>query len=68
VIDFAVYDKRLNDPDLLSPAIEIHQAMLGRAPYVVAADAAFSIPARTRALRKPRVSSLCAFPTAHQER
>ena len=41
VIDFAVYDKRPNDSDLLVPAIEIHQATLGRAPYLVAADAAF---------------------------
>jgi transposase, IS5 family len=41
VIDFAVYDKRPNDSDLLVPAIEIHQATLGRAPHLVAADAAF---------------------------
>src|SRR5262249_42886448 len=30
VIDFEVYDKRPNDCDLLVPAIEIHQATLGR--------------------------------------
>ena len=41
VIDFAVYDKRPHDSDLLVPAIEIHQATFGRAPYLVAADAAF---------------------------
>jgi transposase, IS5 family len=41
VIDFEVYDKRPNDSDLLVPAIDIHQAMLGRAPHLVAADAAF---------------------------
>jgi transposase, IS5 family len=41
VIDFTVYDKRLNDSDLLVPAIEIHQPTLGRALYLVAADAAF---------------------------
>ena len=41
VIDFEVYDKRPNDSDLLVPAIEIHQASLGRAPHLVAADAAF---------------------------
>src|SRR6201988_4910019 len=39
VIDFEVYDKRPNDSDLLVPAIDIHQATLGRAPYLVAADA-----------------------------
>jgi transposase, IS5 family len=41
VIDFEVYDKRPNDCDLLVPAIEIHQAALGRVPHLVAADAAF---------------------------
>jgi transposase, IS5 family len=41
VIDFEVYDKRPNDSDLLVPAIDIHQATLGRAPYLVAADAGF---------------------------
>jgi IS5 family transposase len=41
VIDFEVYDKRPNDSDLLVPAIDIHQATLGRAPHLVAADAGF---------------------------
>jgi IS5 family transposase len=41
VIDFEVYDQRPNDADLLVPAIDIHQAVLGRAPRLVAADAAF---------------------------
>jgi transposase, IS5 family len=41
VIDFEVYDARPNDADLLLPAIDIHQAALGRLPHLVAADAAF---------------------------
>jgi len=41
VTDFEVYDKRPNDCDLLVPAIEIHQAALGRVPHLIAADAAF---------------------------
>jgi IS5 family transposase len=41
VIDFEVYDQRPNDADLLVPAIDIHQAALGRVPRPVAADAAF---------------------------
>jgi transposase, IS5 family len=41
VIDYEVYDQRPNDADLLVPAIELHQAMLGRTPQLVAADAAF---------------------------
>src|SRR5262245_217449 len=33
VIDFEVYGQRPNDCDLLVPAIDVHQATLGRAPY-----------------------------------
>jgi hypothetical protein len=36
-----VNDQRSNDADLLIPAIELHQAAIGRGPHVVAADAAF---------------------------
>ena len=41
VINYEVYPRRPNDSDLLLAAIETHQAMLGRAPRLVAADAAF---------------------------
>jgi IS5 family transposase len=41
VVDYEVYDRRPNDCDLLIPAIETHQARLGRVPHLVAADAAF---------------------------
>ena len=41
VIDYEVYPRRPNDADLLIDAIETHQAILGRAPHLVAADAAF---------------------------
>src|SRR6202163_2988139 len=41
VIEYEVYPRRPNDSDLLIPAIELHQARLGRVPYLVAADAAF---------------------------
>jgi hypothetical protein len=41
VIEFEVYDRRPSDSDLLVPAIDAHQAALGRAPYLLAADAAF---------------------------
>src|SRR5215472_9252391 len=33
VIDYEVYDQRPNDADLLVPAIELHQATLGRTPH-----------------------------------
>jgi hypothetical protein len=41
VIDYEVYPRRPNDSDLLISAIETHQARLGPAPHLVAADAAF---------------------------
>jgi transposase, IS5 family len=41
VIDYEVYAQRPNDSDLLIPAVEIHAAMLGRVPHLLAADAGF---------------------------
>ncbi len=41
IIDYEVYGRRPNDSDLLVAAIETHQVLLGRAPHLVAADAAF---------------------------
>jgi Transposase domain (DUF772)/Transposase DDE domain len=41
VTEYEVYARRPYDSDLLVAAIEAHQARLGRAPRLVAADAAF---------------------------
>ena len=41
VIDFEVYDQRPSDSDLLIPAIETHQMLLGCTPNLAAADAGF---------------------------
>jgi transposase, IS5 family len=41
VTHYEVYDERPSDCDLLLPAIEVHRERLGRAPYLVTADAAF---------------------------
>jgi IS5 family transposase len=41
ITDYEVYDQRPADSDLLAPAIEIHRQRFGRAPDLVAADAAF---------------------------
>jgi IS5 family transposase len=41
VIAYEVYDQRPSDQDILMAAIETHQARLGRAPHLVAADAGF---------------------------
>jgi hypothetical protein len=37
IVDYEVYDRRPSDSDLLIPAIETHQATLGRTPHLVAA-------------------------------
>jgi transposase, IS5 family len=41
VTHYEVYDTRPNDCDLLLPAIEVHEQLMGRKPYLVTADAAF---------------------------
>jgi transposase, IS5 family len=41
VINFEVYDEKPSDSDLLIPAIETHQAVMGRTPDLAAADAGF---------------------------
>jgi len=41
ITDYQVYPQRPYDSDLLVAAIETHQVLLGRAPRLVAADAAF---------------------------
>jgi transposase, IS5 family len=41
VTEYEVYARRPNDSDLLIDAIKTHQALLGRVPRLVAADAAF---------------------------
>ena len=59
IIDYEVYDRRPNDADLLIPAIETHQAQLGRAPYLVAADAAFYSGKNEAAARAKGVKRVC---------
>jgi IS5 family transposase len=41
VIDYEVYDNKPSDRDLLVPAIERHQKLMGRTPDLVAADNGF---------------------------
>lgn len=59
VIDFEVYDRRPNDADLLLPAIDIHQAALGRLPHLVAADAAFYSGKNETAAKARGVKRVC---------
>jgi IS5 family transposase len=59
VIDYEVYDQRPNDTTLLIPAIEMHEAVLGRTPRLVAADAGF-YSAKNEAVAKAKgVKRVC---------
>jgi len=59
VIDYEVYDRRPSDSDLLIAAIEIHQARLGRAPRLVAADAGFYSAKNEAAAKAKGVKRVC---------
>ncbi len=59
IIDYEVYAQRPNDADLLIPAIEIHQAKLGRAPRLVAADAGFYSGKNEAAAKAKGVKRVC---------
>ena len=59
VIDYEVYDRRPSDTDLLIPAIEIHQAKLGRTPRLVAADAGFYSARNEAAAKASGVKRVC---------
>jgi IS5 family transposase len=59
VIDYEVFAQRPSDMDLLIPAIELHQAKLGRAPRLVAADAGFYSPKNEAAAKAKGVKRVC---------
>ena len=59
VTAYEVYDRRGADSDLLTSAIDIHQARLGRAPRLVAADAAFYSDHNERAAKAKGVKRVC---------
>jgi IS5 family transposase len=59
IIAYEVYDRRPSDGDLLIPAIEIHEAKLGRTPHLVAGDAG-SYSSKNEAAAKQRgVKRVC---------
>ena len=64
MIDYEVYARRLADSDLLMAAIETHQAMLGRTPHLVAADAAFYSARNEAAAKAAGVKRVCIPPRA----
>jgi IS5 family transposase len=59
ITDYEVYAQRPYDSDLLIPAIDRHQALLGRVPRLVAADAAFYSARNEAAARTKGVKRVC---------
>jgi transposase, IS5 family len=59
VTDYEVYDQRPSDKDLLIPAIESHEAVLGRTPRLVAADAGFYSAKNEEAAKAKGVKRVC---------
>jgi IS5 family transposase len=59
VIDYQVYARRPNDSDILIAAIDVHQALLGRTPRLVAADAAFYSNKNEAAAKAKGVKRVC---------
>jgi IS5 family transposase len=59
VIEYEVYEQRPNDATLLIPAIETHEAVLGRMPRLVAADAGFYSAKNEAAAKAKGVKRVC---------
>src|SRR6202049_5201365 len=59
ITDYEVYARRPYDSDLLAAAIEPHRALLGRAPRLVAADAAFYSAKNEAAAKAKGVKRVC---------
>ncbi len=59
ITDYEVYAQRPYDSDLLIEAIDKHQALLGRVPRLVAADAAFYSARNEAAAKAKGVKRVC---------
>jgi transposase, IS5 family len=59
ITEYEVYDKRPSDSALLIPAIESHEQQLGRAPRLVAADAAFYSASNEKTAHAKGVERVC---------
>ena len=59
ITDYAVYDKRPSDSDLVVPALEAHQQKLGRAPHLLTGDAAFYSAKNEAAASERGVKRVC---------
>jgi transposase, IS5 family len=73
VTHYEVYGERPSDSDLLLPALEVHQQLLGRVPYLLTADAAFfsqrnELTARARGVKRVAIPNRSPKRTAHRKR
>ena len=59
VVGYEVFAQRPSDMDLLIPAIDVHQATLGRTPRLVAADAGFYSAKNEAAAKAKGVKRVC---------
>ena len=59
IVDYEVFACRPSDMDLLIPAIDVHQAKLGRVPRLVAADAGFYSAKNEAAAKAKGVKRVC---------
>jgi transposase, IS5 family len=59
IIDYEVFARRPSDMDLLIPAIDLHEAKLGRMPRLVAADAGFYSAKNEAAAKAKGVKRVC---------
>ena len=59
IVDYEVYERRPSDTELLIPAIEVHEAKLGRVPRLVAADAGFYSGKNETAAEAKGVKRVC---------
>jgi IS5 family transposase len=73
VTHYEVYSERPWDSDLLLPALEVHQQLLGRVPYLLTADAAFfshrnELAARARGVKRVAIPNRSPKRTAQRKR
>jgi transposase, IS5 family len=59
VIDYVVYDQRPSDAELLIPALDVHEAKLGRTPRLIAADGGFYSANNEAAVKAKGVKRVC---------
>jgi len=59
IVDYEVYAQRPSDTELLIPALEAHEAKLGRVPRLLAADAGFYSSKNETAAKAKGVKRVC---------